>query len=490
MRTFDNLLRARSKEEFFSLALDGLQGRGVVYQTGLGTGVLALSGLSTITGTLLVEVVTTGAVGTATIRVSTDGGANFGTTVTLPSTATVGGVTLTFTDGPEGGDTFIDGDTYTATLAPTSFAVSAWQPGSVPRKLLEADAEANEERDLLDRDIAAGGYLEFADPGLLDTQPAGPWLKLLAKSRYNVDAKPGTQARGVVVLTDAIGAGPFTINPGDLWVATAGGKRFTNLTGGTLAKSTNLASPQTLALTFAAEGLGADYNVGNNTITLLLTVRPGVTVDNPPVGTTGTWLTVQGTDPETQGSLRARCMARWPSLGAGRPEDAYVYGATTASAAVSRVRVVTSPTTPGEVDVYIAGPAGPLGPPDVATVQAALDLITPLASVTVVAAASAKVVTLAGTVYVKAAQLATAQAKAEANLAALFSTLPIGGDTDSGTPGILDLAAVVASIAPRTADGRSATGVVDVNLTSPSGDVTFSANEVATLTNNLAWVGV
>lgn len=494
MRTFDGLLRARSKEDFFAQALDGLQGRGVVYQTGLGTGTLTLSGLPTIAGALVVEVVTGGALGTAVVHVSTDGGSNYGSNVTLPSNGVVvlagTGVTLTFANGAEGGDTFVEGDTYTATLAPPSFAVTAWQPGSVPRKLLEVDAEANEERDLLDRDIAAGGYLEFADPTVADTQPAGPWLKLLARSRYNVEPKTGTQARGIVVLTDTIGSGPFTFAPGDLWVASTGGKRYTNVTGGTLAKTTNLAAPETLSLYFAAEGLGSEYNAGNGTVTTLITTRPGVTVTNPAIGTTGTWLTVQGTDPETQGQLRARCMARWPSLGAGRPEDAYMYGATTASTEVTRVRVVTSPTVPGEVDVYLAGSAGPVSSGVVSTVQTALNLITPLSTVTVVAAATAKVVTVSGTVKVKAAQLATAQATAEANLAALFSTLPIGGDTDAGTPGILDLSALIAAIAPRSKSGASLTGVVDLDLTAPTGDTTFATNEVATLTNSLTWVGV
>ncbi len=489
MRTFDDLLRLRTKEDYLSQAMDGLQGRGVVFQRGIGQGTMALAGLPTETLQLVVEVTATGVLGTASVRVSFDGGDNYAAPFVLPSSGTVPypqyGLTLQFANAVDADNvSFAEGDTYSAAVSPAVFPATSWQPGSVPRKLLEADAEANEERDVLDRDIAAGGWLEYADPDLPDSSPAGPWLKMLAKSRYGLTARPGTQARGQVVLTDTANAGPYTISAGTLWASTASGWRFNNLTGGTLPRG------ESLALTFAAEGLGSAYNVSNGAINQLVTVLPGVTVSNPAVPGTSTWLTVQGTNPETQGDLRARCASRWPALGVGSAEDVYVLTAKEASASVTRVRVLLSLVAPGYVHVYLAGPAGAVAPSEVDKVRVALEKLDPLTAVVQVDPAVPRTITVDGTVNVKAAMLAVAQATAEANLAALFAVLPIGGDTDAGPPGILDKESLIAAIAPRGRDGRSATGVINLNLTSPTDDVELAQDEVAMLQNNLTWVGV
>lgn len=489
MRTFDALLRQRTPLDFRNQTLAALAGLGSVLQRGLGAGTLALSGTPTETFSLAVRVSTAGVLGTAAVEVSVNGGRTWGAPTGLPVSGVLPGplfgVSLTFSNSEDVAQpSFAVGDVFTAKVSAVRFPTTSWQPGSVPLKLVEADADVLAEAEALGVAVASGGFLDFADPGLPEGSPAGPWLRLLAASRYGLPWRPGIQAQGTVVLTDAGGQGPFTIQPGQLVVASSGGRLYRNSAGGTLAQN------GTLSLLFTAEDVGVSYNVPPGAVTQLLTVLPGVQVSNPAIGVTGTWLTRQGTNPETQGELRARCRNRWGTLGVGGAPRGYSFWATEASAEVTRVQVRPSLTLAGAVNVYLAGPAGPVSSQAVADVQTALELVAPTAVVPVAQSATGLAVTVAGTVRVPTARLAGAQAVAEANLAALFAALPIGGDTGAGSPGILDREALVAAIRPQDAYGRSVTGIVDLDLTTPSGDTTFTEAQVATLVNNLTWTAV
>lgn len=489
MRTFDTLLRQRSALDFKNQALTALRGLGIVLQRGLGAGTLTLSGQPTESFPLAVRVSTAGVLGTAFVQVSTNGGATYGTPVQVPASGVLPslyfGVALSFANSEDVTQpSFAVGDVFAANVSAVRFPTTSWQPGSVPLKLVEADADQLAEAEALHVAVASGGFLEYADPGLPESSPAGPWLRMLAASVYKVPWRPGVQAQGLVVLTDSASQGPFTIQPGQLVVASTGGRLYRNSTGGTLAKS------GTLTLTVTAEDVGVAYNVPPGAVTQLLTVLPGVTVANPAIGSTGTWLTRQGTNPETQGELRNRCRNRWPTLGTGGAPRSYDFWATNASPEVTRVQVSPSLTLAGAVNVYLAGPAGPVSSQAVATVQAALEKVAPTAVVPVAMAATAATVTVSGTVRVPTALLANAKAVAEANLAALFAALAIGGDVSGGPPGILDREALVAAIRPQDAFGRSTTGIIDLDLSQPAADLTFTVGQVAILSNTLTWVAV
>lgn len=489
MRTFDALLRQRPPQDFRNQTLAALDGRGVVLQRGLGAGTLTLAGTPTESYALAVRVSTAGVLGTASVQVSTNGGANYGTAATVPVSGVLAttyfGVTLVFANSEDAAQpSFAVGDVFTADVSAIRFPTTSWQPGSVPLKLVEADADALSALEALGVAVASGGFLEFADPGLADSSPAGPWLRMLAASKYRLPWRAGIQAQGLVVLTDSAGQGPFVIQPGQLVVASTGGRLYRNSAGGTLAKS------GALTLLFTAEDVGVSYNVPVGAVSQLLTVLPGVTVTSPAIGSTGTWLTRQGTNPETQGELRNRCRNRWGTLGAGGPPRGYAFWATEASAEVTRVQTKPSTTLAGAVNVYLAGPSGPVSPGVVATVQAALEKVAPTTVVPVAVAASAATVTLTGNVRVRAGLLSTAQSVAEFNLAVLFAALDIGGDTSGGEPGILDRDALVAAIRPQDSTGRSTTGVIDLDLTLPATDLSFTEGQVAVLVNNLTWTGV
>lgn len=295
------------------------------------------------------------------------------------------------------------------------FPTTGWQAGSVPRTLLQIEAKTLSGLQATDADIAKGGFLDRAERG---------WLTLLAKGVFDEDRVAAVRTEGVATLTAAPVAGPYTIVPRQLWIADPAGRRFANITGGTLPLG------GTLSMVWQAEEAGADYNLANGTITVMATPLAGVTVDNPDPGT-GTWITQTGADEESDDELRARCRNKWSTLGTGSTEDSYEFWAKVASDEVRRVSVLDhnnlGADQDGHVTVILAGSSGPVSGTAVTDVTDYIETRRPLCSTVHVASASPRAITVAGTVTV----LATFRAAAEAAIVDNFTTFaeetPVGG---------------------------------------------------------------
>jgi hypothetical protein len=480
--TLDQLTTAGTKETWRDKLLAALQGRfHVTHAPAQGTGQVTTSGNPTATADVVVKIATSGERGVATYQVSTNGGSSYGLSATVPSgggpVLVANGVSVTFSAGPSSaGTSFIAGDLYSFSIAIPSLRTTSWQPGSTALTIAEMDSDAMADRDELIAAVTKGGFNELAE---------GPWLTLLARNVYDNERILGLPAAGTVRLSCSASAGPYTLVAGQVWVSTAGGKRYVNTAGGTLA------SGGTLNLAFQAETTGASFNVSNNTITVLVTALAGVTCNNPDPGS-GSWLTTQGSDDESDAALRARNRAKWTTIGVAANADGYVQFAKDATASgaggvtqVTRGKATPSATVPGQVDVVIAGVSGAVGGSTVSAVQAYIDALTPLTSVAVVASAANKAVTITATVKVKAAQATTTQAAAEADLAALASGTAIGAS--EGLPVEFITAAIVG---PLNADGSNNRGITNLSMSAPAADTVLAANEVPTFTLAITWTPV
>ena len=102
------------------------------------------------------------------------------------------------------------------------FPTASWQPGSVPRRLFEAEASALADLHATVGQIARAGFLDSAEGG---------WLDLIGASQFSEARKPAVFAQHIVTVTAAPATGPHTVTPGAYWVATAGGLRFVAITG-------------------------------------------------------------------------------------------------------------------------------------------------------------------------------------------------------------------------------------------------------------------
>lgn len=148
--------------------------------------------------------------------------------------------------------------------------------------------------------ITAGGFLTEAD---------ATWLRtMLAPQLYNLTPQAATFTIQQATLTCDANNGPYTIVAGKLIALTTAGRRYTNITGGSLPTSA------TLTLQWQSEGPNdstndaTNYIDGANSMTSLVTPMAGVSINNPALDYTPTTLagvgpnmlvTASRTDPAT-----------------------------------------------------------------------------------------------------------------------------------------------------------------------------------------------
>jgi hypothetical protein len=479
MLTLAQLLIAPTLPQNRAQVLASLRGIGFVVKTGVGTGSVTADGQGTITASVVIKITIAGELGTGSFQYSTDGGTTYSSNLTIPAGATysVGttGAVITFVAGPLGGGTsFALGDFYGFPVSSPNFPVTSWGSGGVGRTLSEVEAQALTDLGSTIPNIAAGGLLQSF---LVPTTPPTPdgWMDLLGVNVYALSRNPAVATIGAVQLYDAANAGPFTIGVGQMTFSATNGQLYTNTTGGVLAHS------GTLALTVQALVPGAAGNVGLNQITAIVAgVLPGVTVTNP--GTAGVWISISGVDTETSLAYATRCQNRWPSLGIGATAATYDYWARAASPNVTKTRVIVDPTVPGQVDMWIAGAAGPVSGADVTAVQNYINARVPLGTTVLVSNSVAVSVAVVAAASVKAAQHASAVTAAANNLAAYIQAMPISDGTT-----VIDYEVLTSQIG-------SIPGVVrlsGVTVNAGTADITLTLGRVATLGSvTITWTDV
>lgn len=349
-------------------------------------------------------------------------------------------------------------DALLAFLESAGFPTTSWQDGSVPKTLVEGEADAYADLSTLIALIARGGYLDTAE---------GDWLTLLAQDFYAIERSAAVATLGTFRLTDG-GGGPHTFLAGELIVTSANGLRYRNTTGGTL----NVSS--TLDVLFEAEATGAAYNIVSNATLTLTTSLPTVTVSNP--GGVGGWITRQGANAEGDASLRLRCKARWPGTTYMLSTAAtYEAAALTASAEVTRVKVFPNNPEPGQVKIVVAGTSGAVSAGAVTDVTTYITDRLPLCVNASISSAANVSVPIVAELQCEAAYAGTVQAQAEAALAALQASLAIGGT-------VYTAAIIEALMGP--------TGMVNVALTSPAIDTALTSTQVAVFASTLTVLAV
>lgn len=350
-------------------------------------------------------------------------------------------------------------DELLARLAAAGFPVAAWASvGNVLRALTQVDATTLAELYAIVRDIARAGTLDGAE---------GAWLDLHVQSRFSLTRIASTFAEHTVTLTVTSGAGPYTITPGQLvGAANSGGARFrsTNTT------NVNITSASPVTFTLRAEAAGTGGNA-----------TPNVLITPALAGVSMAWtsLDVVARNTELDAELRTRARARWSVLGSGFTRDAVRYWATGAplvsggeagSAGCTRASFA-APAGDGSYVVYVAGADGPLGPSQVAAVQAELDLHCPITDTPDVQAATQATITVAGTVRFKSPATSEEQAAVLVAINAYVSGLEMPDDGDTTTVDLAGIHAAIYGAAP----GR----IADVDLSSPTGDTAVTLGSVA-----------
>lgn len=366
--------------------------------------------------------------------------------------------------------------------------VQSWATGSVPSSLVEVYAWS-----LTDYDIQRA----YTALGQLSSTAEDVALTTVSDEVYGNERIAGETTVCRILLTDAAGAGPYRFSPSSVsFSAGRGGLRFD---GFDFDGSGQLTLPRsgTVYVYCRAEAAGAAYSqLALNAVNFPAKgALPGVTIAND-----ATWLTfagaVAGTDDESDAALRVRNAAKWGILSERAPtEDGYRYWALTAAGTqVTRARPLTNldPLDPQRVDVIVAGPAGAVAGPVVATVQNYIapneyggdGLRAPAGVRCVVSSAANKVISVTAALRVQGSyNTAAFQAQVAADFAALAAATEIGG----GQLGLVSAERVLGVLVYRA--GLSPGIILDVSSFALD-DVALKYYEVPVFSLSLTWVSV
>lgn len=363
-------------------------------------------------------------------------------------------------------------------LTALGFSASSWQSGSRSRFMLQLLAKLYSQVTVTVADIASAGF---------NSSAARAWLTLFSDSHYDNQRFAAVTTQGTLVLTSAANTpGPQSITIGQLVFAdSVYGYTYRNTTAFTLNPSSTHSVP------VQAETAAGNRDVSTGTITQLKTSIVGCTVNNPAIGITGTWITRNGADEETDAALSLRNTNKWGTLGIG-PGMAYAYNAAMGHASVRRVFVDdANPRGPGTVDVYLATDSGTVVAGVVTAVAEyfdgtfdGVDRVNTSADLLVLSAVALPV-TVQAAVYILAQHnTAATQATIEAAVNAYFTALPIGGTklTEGGT-GSVCIGSLFGAMIP-------VAGVQNVTFSAPTADLAMARNEVAVPTLDFTYYPV
>jgi uncharacterized phage protein gp47/JayE len=336
--------------------------------------------------------------------------------------------------------------------------------GAAGRTMLEVNASVTEDVYESVKRIAKWGTLSESEDD---------WLDARIYDEYLLERNPATFAVHQCVLTCTTGFGPYTISPNSLWSTTPGqpedAKAFSVLTGGTLNDG------GTLTIEVIAERSGSAYNVAPNSITILRTPLPGVSINNPAMPVINTSLLMTAQDRENDEEYIRRARLSRAVIGAGRTDELYEYWARTARSEVKQVKVYSEhPRGQGTVDIVIHGD-DVLTSGIVADVNAYIQLRKPGHADVLVSAATVILEPVIAALTVKAGYQPQANAAVLENLLKLARAVGIGGISDKNN--------II------TALGK-ATAIQKVVLNIPTTDRILNRTQVVSYPLTTTWIEV
>lgn len=362
------------------------------------------------------------------------------------------------------------------------FQATSWQSGSVQRTLCQTIGKIYSDLTYTVADITNGGYALLAQ---------GAYADQLALYSFGLTRIAATQTTGTMVLTSSAAAPLNTWVNGGILIAdkppgSLGANVYRVVGAGSIGPGVT-ASPQTI--TVASDVPGSAANIAPGTQLYLWTPLTGVTVTNPAISGSSTWITIPGTDAESDARLGVRCVGRWSALTYGNTDGAYKFWALTALPALTRVTITRDPLVQGSVSVIGATATGGLTAPQITTITDYLNGTVdgvgrrPINDILTVASATTDTTPALSITVAVASQFAgDAAARITAALIALFGALPIGGKKLPGSNiGYVLLADMYATIMAQT-------GVI--NVTGLPADIALAKFDVYSPAITVAVVSV
>jgi uncharacterized phage protein gp47/JayE len=348
-----------------------------------------------------------------------------------------------------------------AKLQDMKFRITNLRPGGVFYTLLEMAHQGLVDLYGLLRKVVPQIYVDTAEDIWLDAKGA----------EFEVYRKEAQKTQGNVIL-GRYADGDNVIIPAGSIVATKvdiNGNRLQYIVREqTALESGNLET----VVSVEAEYAGAQYNVGANQITELVTHIPGIDY----VRNNENWITREGTDRETDESFRQRIKARWNQLSWGGSRDAYISWALEIDGVQMVLVDDQHPRGQGTVDVIIVSAAGLPSQQLIDEVQAHLDERKPVCADVLVQGPEPVIVDFDIVLYVHPdyGDLAVIEEQA----ATIIDTMFQYGDTEN-TEILKASPEFGVTRAQISANLMRIEHVVNIDIIAPAADVTVSGRQLA-----------
>ena len=261
--------------------------------------------------------------------------------------------------------------------------------------------------------LAGLALQKLADNGYPDTA-TGTSLTRVALYWYDITrAAPGAATQSVTLFCDQQ-HGPYTAAQ----VASVVGLSTDGVRYDVTAGAAPLATNSSITVTMTAETTGTARGL----VASLAAGLPGVVVQ-------GASITSFGADGDSDAAVTAEIDDAWPDIDAVPAQDRIVMWALAAAPPplVTRFRMDPDGVTPGGVFMTLANAGGAVAGGTVTAVQAALDKLSPITDYNTAQNSTNQSVSATGTVTVRRALLAQAQAQADAAWTAYLAGVQIGG---------------------------------------------------------------
>ncbi len=348
--------------------------------------------------------------------------------------------------------------------------ITNYNVGGAYRTLLEINSEAIKQLyDLVKEHIV---------PNMFVMTAKGKWLDAHATT-FGITRKPAKKAKGHVLFRRTDTSGNVLIPKGTI-VKTAPNIFGEELKFITIEEKVLIDGQAEIFVQIEAEEPGAKYNVGKGMINTLTTYISGIDeVYNP-----ADWLTEEGTDEETDESLRNRILLVWATKSIFT-DDYYRFHTLSVDGVVDCYIDNQHPRGQGTADIYIVSSSGMPTTDLITQVQNVINEVkTPAADIQVKSPTEKPVdLDITITPYSDYPDKALIQAEAERRINALFVYNPdykeIIFDYESRrfTIGKDVLLSTIYYVL------MEIEGVEKVNINNPTADITVNPNELPTLQN-------
>lgn len=351
-------------------------------------------------------------------------------------------------------------ETALSILRELGFPVTAWQDGRVQKTRVRLIARLYSQLTQVLVGQQKGGT----------SDARGAYADLRGQYLYNETREPSEATIGKIHFVSDLTAPALSYDPGEVRIR-VGTQTFEN------EEAISLSPGASGDFSFQAVIPGAAGNVAaDSTCTFLDPVVVGVTLTNPEIGETGTWITTQGRDAEEDSRYLTRAQGKIERLAYGATEGAYKLWVLEALPEIPENRVnVIQGEGDGEIEITAATSEGALTGDQITAITDYLDgadgigrrPINDIVTVGTVTEVSDPSLTL--TVYVLKAFAENAEATITEALETYLESLPIGGQVIGAPPGKARQAAMVAAV-------MAVQGVV--NVTGVPSDVTLGSDEI------------